>query len=436
MLMDEILIERAKIKEFLDTIVQAHKRYLFDIQDPQTLDKLRKDIRICLYDICKLNAMLTSNEGDGSIKQEIDRLAKQARKLEKLDQREFSIEASLQEWHFEKQDEDQDAVEDNVETETFSFQTRYRHFLNQYLSRVGISTTSVVNGNEPLANSEKEIDATVDKNSTIQNVSMLRTSQTQVQREMSQLESLLSAFKKDEKFIKQELQRRQNEIDSVVVALSSNLSNVHRSQDKLLAKLGIADDFDRGDSSLLSRFNKIDLEKSSHQRADQLSYAKEYLAARQDVLNANLKMCKEDLSFAESTRNIWDDSLNKINSLERLLKNMLMENSNTPPQILSQEIYKVVTELQETLSSTASDILDSCLGNEIEILKRANEELISRSSETPSSKPQKELGGSLSITGSSPPKIGLNRENITYLNGSSLQPGTSIVNLDKMQKRE
>ncbi|SCU90411.1 LAME_0E08438g1_1 [Lachancea meyersii CBS 8951] len=433
MLLEDVLTQRAGIRAYLDTLVQAHRRYLFDVQDPEMLDKLRKDIYICLNDICKLNFMLTSGDGGGSVKQEIDRLAKFARKLEKLDQQAKLVKDTLAQWDAIAETQSQPSLENESSNEVYTFTTHYRQFLNQYLDRVGISNTSVTDASHHYqVGSNLVADRDFDSTSTMQNIAFLRSGHDHVQHEIHQLESLLATLKKDSTFIQQELLNRQNEVESAKVDLSNDLEAIQRSQEKVLAKLNIADE---SEPPLLSRFGKTESRDPSRQLQDRLNYAKDYVKARQEILNADLKMFKDDLRFAESTRNLWDESLSRISSLEKLLKAMLVENPNTSPQRLSEEISNVIIQLRETNISTDSEVLNVCLGNEIEILKRANDEL---NADTPNGFPKrhKDLKESLTFAGTSPPKIGINKENVTYSSRSALLSKTSHANIEKFQKKK
>ncbi|SCU98611.1 LADA_0H14246g1_1 [Lachancea dasiensis] len=430
MRMEDILTQRAEISGLLDTIVKTHRRYLFEVQDAGTLDKLRNDIHICLNDLCKLNAMLTSSDDGGSVKQEIDRLAKLGRKLEKLEREETSIRDALQDWKAGEEEEEYATTTEEPEGDTFTFTTGYRHFLNRYLDRVGVTNTSLANANE-LPDDPKP-----DKSKTTRNIAFLRSSQKQIQLTISEVEILLATLKKDQNFIEQELQSRNSEVDSVLVLLSNDLERVQSSQEKIMTKLGISGHSARGDSTFFSRFNKLHLQEPLQPLSDQLEYAKEFLFTRQEILNADLRNFKEDLNLAESARNTWDECLNKISALENLLKTMLSENPLVSPQRLSVEIAQVITNLQEAISSNNSPVLRECLGNEIEVLKRANQELFLRNSKNSSPGPVREASSNFSIAGTSPPKIGLNRENITFQGGLKEPLPTPSVGLDKMQKKE
>ncbi|SCU97695.1 LAFA_0G12750g1_1 [Lachancea sp. 'fantastica'] len=438
MLMDEILTKKAEISEYLNTLANAHRRYLFDVQNSETLDKLRKDIHICLNDLCILNTMLVSSDGEGSVKQELDRLAKYSRKIEKLDQQSGVASDLLQQWNEDSETTPQVLLEDSKSGETFTFSTHYRQFLNRYLDNVGISNTSVadlsIESREAL---NHEYERSASKEPLLLNISLLQSGNAQAQQEIQQLESVLASLKKDQAFIQQELQNQQNEVQSVKAALKSNLESIHRSQEKVLNKLNIVDDTNRQpvDIALFARFSKTRQENNGNDLTKRLAYAKDYVKARQEILTANSKTYKEDLRHAESTRNLWDESLNRIRSLEQLLRTMLAEHPDTSPLALSTEISTVISQLQDTNVSASSEILKVCLGDEIEVLKRANEELMS-SAGNENSKKHREPNGGIILGGASPPKLGINKENVTFSSRSLLSSNKANVSAVKAQKKE
>ncbi|CEP61654.1 Atg23p LALA0_S03e07778g [Lachancea lanzarotensis] len=438
--MDDILRRKAEITAYLDTLVKTHRRYLFDVQNSDMLDQLRKDVYICFNDICTLNTMLTSSDGEGSIKQELERLTKYSRKIEKLEQQSTVARDALKRWNDESETTSQISLEETQAGETYTFKTNYRQFLNRYLDNVGISNTSVADvSRDTPATSRPEIrnDGTSGRKSSLQNISLLRSASLQAQQEIQQLKSVLATLSKDQAFIDHELQNQQNEVQSVKAAFTNDLEKIQRSQEKLLSKLNIANgkNSKHKDIALFARFSTAGAESNNNNLSDRLAYAKDYVKARQEILTADLKTYKEDLRRAESTRSSWDESLERIRSLEESLRAMLIEDPNTSPLKLSTEISTVISQLQDTNASTTSDTLKMCLGNEIEILKRANEELWP-SAENDFAKGRIESNGGITISGASPPKIGINKENITFSSRSPFSSNKANVSAEKIQKKE
>lgn len=167
---------------------------------------------------------------------------------------------------------------------------------------------------------------------------------------------------------------------------------------------------------------------------DQLDYAIKYIETRRNVLGSELRSFKEDLRVTEQSRNIWEDSLGKIGTLESSLKSMLIEDPDISPLKLSKEIKGVVNELRDLHAASTFPVLIMCLGSEIEILQRAHEELTPEARHTPGVWQKKEKAGSL-VMGASPPKIGLSTETV-LTNSHLMQSEQSNTNLAKMQKKE
>ncbi|CUS20197.1 LAQU0S01e01178g1_1 [Lachancea quebecensis] len=436
MQLEEVLVQKAKIEEFLCELAAAHHKYLLQIQNPGVLDRLRKDILTCFSDICRLLSILVAAEGEGSIRGEIDRLNKIASKLDRLNERERSLAAQVASWDAVSF---RDAFPELLTkpAERHELNSTYRLYLDRYLDDVGVANTSLADrqethaGYEPEPESEEPAPATV-----LERVALLQACKVRADRDISQLESLLAAFKKDRELVSEEIRRQENHIDTAKLALESDLQHVRHSQQRVLARLGITVKTGRQAGSVLPNFGISGRQEESPELNDQLDYANSYLEAKQSVLTADLKKFKDELHPAEHSRNTWEGSLSQISKLEASLKSILIKNPNTPPQVLSTEINAVVDYLEDASSGTSSSLLKYCLGSEIEVLKKANEELNPPNPKHSLPRSYREKGGTFLRNGTSRPQTGLNIDTVTSEEAPFTPTESPSVNETKMKKKE
>lgn len=434
MQLEEVLIQKAKIEEFLGELAAAHHKYLLQIHNPDVLDRLRRDILTCFSDICRLLSILVAADGEGSIRGEIDRLKKTASKLDRLSQRERSLRAQAANWSTTALHEASPEPPAKP-AERHELHSTYRLYLNRYLDDVGVANTSLADGQETRASRESEPEKPAPI-TVLKRIALLQACKERADREVSQLESLLAAFKKDQELVSEEMRRQQSHVDSAKLALESDLQHVRHSQERVLAKLGISAKTNRQNASLLSNFGTLGRREGSPELHDQLDYAKSYLETKEDVLVADLKTFKNELHPAEYSRNTWEDSLSQISKLEASLKSILIRNPDTPPRVLSTEINAVVGHLEDASSGTSSSLLKYCLGSEIEVLKKATEELGPLSTRQSPRRPYKERGGTLLLNGASRPQTGLNIDTVTSKEAPFTPNGSPSIGEIKMQKKE
>lgn len=174
--------------------------------------------------------MLVAPAGDGSIKQEIEILDRYKHKLNRLHGKQVSIEKRLRDWEVTDQIGDFQNTQQNG-SNFLTISSMYRQLLGQYFDQVGITNTSLGEDGGPHPKLEYET-------GEIQNnLSLLGKCKQQLDKEIDELESHLSNFKKDREFIMQEVVRQQDIRNGYIHALESELSTIRRSQEKILVKL-------------------------------------------------------------------------------------------------------------------------------------------------------------------------------------------------------
>lgn len=439
MKLEDVLEQKSEIEQFLSTLCDAHHRLLFNVQDAEKLDKVRNDVKICFNDLCKLNGILISVDGDGSIRREIDRLKKQGSKLTRLNAKHKELISRKEQWQLIK-DASSERKPSPMSSDTFSLKGNYHDSLNEYIDDVGILQTSLTDGN---TQDEVRESPVKDFEALSRRLALLNFCRKEVNSEIKQLESLLSNFRKDEEFINREWKRQRSEVGNIILQFDEDLRSVRRSQEKILVKLGLHENSETKNSSILFNLTKKPV-NDEETLDEELKYADELIKAKVNTLNDELASSKEQMHQMEHTRNLWDEAISKIAKLEEELKDKLLTNPNIYPKELSQPIEDVIKQLEDlySASSSSSEFLRKCLYNEIEVLQKAKQELDGESGQQvkrqvqPRKNLELERSPSFLTTGTSPPKIGITRETIPSLNGSFSQAGRSTLSLEKIQKNE
>lgn len=412
---EDVLQQRAEIQAFLETLIIAHRKLLLDVQDTNRLEKVRKDILICFNDMCTLNGMLTSLDDDSSIRAQLQVLEKWNNRLEKLGKKEQSINKEMSYWQLSK--EGKSNPKDN-KSETFTIRGNYHEFLSKYIDIIGIANTS-------LAEQHTDDDETheMDKPELANSIVLLEDCNDQITSEITQLESLLQNFKKDQEFILNELKRCRGKVDSILAQFEEELADVRQSQKKILVRLGL---LKNEDSSITTKMWNLSLDKNynDNEFKDALGHAHEFISMKIEFLHDQLGKAKEETHRLQQQRNFWEDCLGLVGRLESSLRKKLVSNPNTPPAELLKSIWQTISQLKEISSLTECEDLQRCVDNEIEVLERAYEELDStQKAAIPNAQPSsnKEKSPEFLVKKTSPPKAEITKETIPSPSNSFVQ---------------
>lgn len=428
---EDVLQQRAEIQAFLGTLITAHRKLLLDVQDTNRLEKVRKDILICFNDICTLNGMLTSLDGDSGIRGQLQVLEKWNNRLEKLGKKEQNINKEMSYWQLSR--ERKSNPKDN-KSETFTIRGNYHEFLSKYIDIIGIANTS-------LAERHTDDDETheMDKSELVNSIVLLEDCNDQITSEITQLESLLQNFRKDQEFIFNELKRCRGKVDSILAQFEEELADVRQSQKKILMRLGL---LKNKDSSITTKMWNLSLDKNynDNEFKDALGHAHEFISMKIEFLHDQLGKAKEETHRLQQQRNFWEDCLGLVGRLESSLREKLVSNPNTPPAELLKSIWQTISQLKEISSLTECKDLQRCVDNEIEVLERACEELDStQKAAIPNAQPSSNKEKSLEflVKKTSPPKAEITKETIPSLSNSLVQLKQSNSNSPgKLQKED
>ncbi|SCV02656.1 LAMI_0H01618g1_1 [Lachancea mirantina] len=434
--LEDALYKKAEIEEFLRTLADAHQSILFNDSDTADLDRVRRDIRICFNDLCLLNGIITSSNENGSIKRELARLESLGSKLSKLLDKRTVIEQKQRQWKAlveHKRD-----WTDFKKSDTLTLKANYHELLNFYVDKVGIEKTSLWD-KESDHGELTEARAEFETKELLDRYSLLSLCQSEVDREITQLEAILATFKKDQSFITEERKRTKSRVNSIGSQFQEDLNAVNVSIDKILNKLGLSDE-QAGRAlrpallALITRSKESTAVPTPKDIESRISAAQTLLKVQKDALKADVTQYKKDLNRSEHSRNLWDNALSKIQELERVSKVKISSGSDPSLSELMIPMDITITELSGILSEAKSDILTKCLENEKEVLVQARQQIGSRDISVPKHAVRAKSPSFLS--GTSPPKTGLNRDFIPITSQMSFQSGNSTTNVGKLKKED
>lgn len=418
MALEDVLRQNAEISEFLKSLVAVHKRALQEQSLSSQLNKVRRDISICFNDLCTLNEMLISC--DGEIKEEIEMLQKSRDKFAKLARKERQLLNQKKLW-------DQTTAVAPIEEKSTSVtvSASYRILLDQYIELVGASNTSLVNEEVNSPNLESEV---ASPSELVQSVKLLQSCHERNLKDIQQLNQLLKNFIKDQHFIEKESKIRLSKIRRATNLIDEDLDKIRQSRNKLLSKVGLAFP-DAQESSISRRFFHLGLNddkdnKSQLEQDDIADHVAEFIDMKICSLQDQLTHKKENSSDLVSQRNLWNDCIEAVKTLEDRLSMALA--NDTPPSAVSSSKLKAwlketIDELEMIISSTDSDVLIALVDGEREVIEKAYSE-IAKDEVKPLSIPEKNQNYRSSsppkyhssppflVASKSPPKLGISEQ--------------------------
>lgn len=430
--LEDILRRNAETRELLDSLVVLHGRALRDQGQADRLDGIRQDILICFDDLCTLNDMLTSC--DGEIRDEIRFLQKAKDKFKALNTRRRQLLQEREKWTQETRIDVQNDGDKSVVVDT-----RYRGALEQFLDVVGAGNTSLAeNGLQERADDE------LDRKSILGAVQVLRVCHENVQQTVKQLSELLADVKKDQAFIERELKAQSARIRRETATIDNELQNLNLSRKKLLTKVGLGLPETEETSSALKFFQLTLNDRQDKQKEVELediaTHASEFLDTKIASLQDQLTHRKNDSYQLVHSRDLWSDCTHSVKNLENRIRSALMENPEAfPVTRVRSWIKENLEELSTIVSSTDDRLLTTMVSQEREVIEKAYRE-IAQSSKSVESSPPKNRHSSppFLVANKSPPKIGISEKTAQSVNNDKAESGSSTISMlkNKAQKKD
>lgn len=434
--LEDVLRQNNEIREFLTQLAAMHGRALEEQQLSSQLDKIRRDILVCFNDLCRLNEMLISC--DGEIREEIANLKKAKTKLGKLGQREGRLKTEKEKWAINN---DPEIAVDKAAPNYININSSYRPVMEQYLELVGAQNTSLA---QELADPDGQEE---DPKKTLESVKLLETCNQLCSKDIRQLEQLVKNFIKDRHFIEKELKMQNAKIRRKTSHFDEELERVKQSREKLFVKVGlISSEFQ--ESTLASKFFNLSFHRSKGERlesevSDITDHAIEFIDMKILSLQDQLTHKKEDSSNLANQRNLWNDCVRCVRDLEDHLGLALSDDEAFAESLLQIKhwLKEACVYLGELASAADTDMLVKLIEEEKNVIEKAYQELpketkqkvLTQDNKIRSSSPLKQhTSPPFAILGKSPPKIGISEQTVEYASSDNVY---ELNNMSAIKKK-
>ncbi|CAI1607832.1 hypothetical protein SEUBUCD646_0L04690 [Saccharomyces eubayanus] len=379
--LNQVLEKKEEISQYLASLVGLHEKALSDVDSASRVTNIRKDITICLNDLCRVNDLLVSH--DGLLKREIASLLHDKQDLLDLNERERLLWKERESWHIE-QEVDTAHVDYVIDKNAIiSISSHYRTSLNKYIESVGAENTTL----SSTADLNDKIEDTQNTDSSagqmLCNYKLLQLSHRQAKSEITKLENLLRDFKKDDKFIEQELKSQSGRIRSEIGNIDFHLSKIEESKVQLMKKIGFESPLTQ-EKSLSERLFNLRLSDTDENYNERVTinkknfvHMKDLIELKIDDLQDQLTKNKNESSALVAQRDLWLDSQRKVADLENELITKLRSSagSKLSPSGMTGMIKSTIQYLNDLIDSSNEKLTTTLISNERDVLFKACEEL-------------------------------------------------------------
>ncbi|EDO16619.1 hypothetical protein Kpol_520p42 [Vanderwaltozyma polyspora DSM 70294] len=388
--LDDILLQQQHTNDYLLELVKFHNNLLHDnLTSIENLNLTRKKILDCFNDLFNLNSIIINYHGD--IKLEIKNLKEIIIKFNKLNKLEIFYQNKLNQWKSSKVKQIQSASSTNNKiTINCNYQPLLKTYLNQidpdestlsnqFNSNLSINDEKLIYTNESFTEDEDDTgdeDNDIDHSNNhtnndedpfliLSNIKLLENCQSTIKADINQLEFLLSNYKKDLKFIENELNSQNLKTKYNITLMQEKLDKINIKRKKLLIKIGLSKN--KNLTSVLDKDEKIIIENIN-----------DFINSKINSLNDQLSNKKENSIVLNQKINLWEQVINQLNDLENSLKIYLSKNKKKKSidyNIMIEWINDTINNLNDIIDSTDIQLLRNLIENEKKVLVQATNEL-------------------------------------------------------------
>lgn len=377
--LNQIFEKKEQISQYLSNLVELHEKALSDVGSASQVTSIRKDITICLNDLCRINSFLVSH--DGLLRTEIGSLLRDKEELIDLNEKEQVLWKERESWHIGEGVDTAQVVDYVIDKDAIiTISSLHRTSLNKYIESVGAENTVLSNSDDLDPIVEEAEDTESSANQMIYNYKLLQLSHRQAKSEIIKLESLLRDFKKDDKFIEDELKRQSGRIRSEMGCIDLHLSKIEESKVQLMKRIGFESPLTQEKSLSEKLFNLrlsgTDKNYSERETINKKNFVhmKDLIELKIDDLQEQLTKNKNESSALTTQCELWLDCQRKVGDLENELITKLRSgnNSKMAPNEITDMIRSTIQYLNNLLDSSDEKLTTTLISNERDVLLKAS----------------------------------------------------------------
>lgn len=363
--LQDVLVEQSELHGLLDQLVVVHARALNEPPLNFRLETIRDDISVCLEDLVRMNESLIMT--NGQLQTQLAVLRKSINQMKKLNRRFQSLTENIAFWSNSTPLE-QDVKEDDLPGRV-SKSFDYRQLFDQYRELQNIEEQA-----RPTA-CVKDDDDMLRKSLSLLDALDLQTEET-----IMELKNTIQEIQKDRDFISREKHRIQALVNDKIVSANKELENIAYRQIEILNNV----EYKLPDLPVKSKFEipffgtqaigHLKLAKEIN-NVRTIEHIYEYIELKIDHLENELGRCKDRFCNLKEQQESWGKCVKLVRRLEDDLRIEIRRESSTLHMNILRLIQETMKCLEDMTKDRSNDLLKTLIGNELEVLQKACDEI-------------------------------------------------------------